>query len=91
MTAAPATGRDPAERDPRALLLAGAPVLVGIVAFALARSALLPGQGFWDTGEFQVVPPLFGTAHPTGYPSYVTLGWLASLALAPGRASRRSA
>jgi hypothetical protein len=62
---------------------AAAPVLVGLVAFALARAALLPGQGFWDTGEFQAVPPLFGTAHPTGYPTYVTLGWLASLALAP--------
>ena len=83
MSAAPATGRGPAGRDPGALLLAAAPVLVGIVAFALARSALLPGQGFWDTGEFQAVPPLFGTAHPTGYPSYVILGWLASLALSP--------
>ncbi|MCU0483721.1 MAG: DUF2723 domain-containing protein [Chloroflexi bacterium] len=58
---------------------AAAPVLVGLVAFALARSVLLPGQGFWDTGEFQAVPPLFGTAHPTGYPTYVILGWLASL------------
>ena len=83
MSAAPTTGRGPAGRDPSVLLLAGAPVLVGIVAFALARSAMLPGQGFWDTGEFQVVPPLFGTAHATGYPSYVTLGWLASLALTP--------
>jgi Protein O-mannosyl-transferase TMEM260-like len=83
VTTAPPTGRNPAARDPRALLLAGAPVLVAIVAYALARSVLLPGQGFWDTGEFQAVPPLFGTAHPTGYPSYVTLGWLASLALTP--------
>ncbi len=65
------------------LLEAAAPVLVGAVAFGLARSVLLPGQGFWDTGEFQSVPPVFGTAHPTGYPSYVILGWLASLALAP--------
>jgi hypothetical protein len=68
---------------PAALLGAAAPVAVGVVAFALARSVLLPGQGFWDTGEFQTVPPLLGTAHPTGYPSYVILGWLASLALAP--------
>ncbi len=27
--------------------------------------------------------PVLGTAHPTGYPSYVLLGWLASLLLAP--------
>lgn len=67
-----------------------APVVVGIVALALARSVLLPGQGFWDTGEFQSVPPVLGTAHPTGYPSYVILGWLATLALAPaGEAALR--
>ncbi|MCU0479134.1 MAG: DUF2723 domain-containing protein [Chloroflexi bacterium] len=65
------------------LLEAAAPVVVAAVAFALARSVLLPGQGFWDTGEFQAVPPVLGTAHPTGYPSYVILGWLTSLALAP--------
>ena len=58
-------------------------MLVGIVAFALARSTLLPGLGLWDTGEFQVVGPVLGTAHPTGYPSYVLLGWLASLLLTP--------
>ena len=28
-------------------------------------------------------PPLLGTAHPTGFPTYVILGWLASLVLAP--------
>ncbi len=72
-----------ARRAPLAFLAAGAPVLVGVVAFGLARSVLLPGQGFWDTGEFQAVAPVLGTAHPTGYPSYVLLGWLASLALAP--------
>ena len=67
-----------------------APALVGAVAFVLAREVLLPGQGFWDTGEFQAVPPAFGTAHPTGYPSYVLLGWLASLVLGPaGEAALR--
>jgi hypothetical protein len=58
-------------------------LVVGIVAFGLARAVLLPGLGFWDTGEFQTVAPLFGTAHPTGYPTYVTLGWVASLVLTP--------
>ena len=66
-----------------ALASGGAPVLVGMLAFALARSTLLPGLGLWDTGEFQVVAPVLGTAHPTGYPSYVLLGWLASLLLTP--------
>jgi hypothetical protein len=69
---------------------AAAPALVGFVALGLARSVLLPGQGFWDTGEFQSVPPVLGTAHPTGYPSYVILGWLATLAMAPaGEAALR--
>jgi len=72
------------QRDRRIALASGAaPALVGVVAFALARSTLLPGQGLWDTGEFQVVAPVLGTAHPTGYPSYVLLGWLANLLLAP--------
>lgn len=65
------------------LLVGAAPLIVGAIAFLLARSVVLPGQGFWDTGEFQAVAPLFGTAHPTGYPTYVTLGWLATLVLAP--------
>jgi len=58
-------------------------MLVGVVAFALARSTLLPGLALWDTGEFQAVAPVLGTAHPTGYPSYILLGWVASLLLAP--------
>ena len=61
----------------------GAPALVGVVAFAIARSTLLPGLGLWDTGEFQTVAPVLGTAHPTGYPSYVLLGWIANALLAP--------
>ncbi len=70
-------------RSTGVLVDAAAPLLVGVVAFALARSALLGGQAFWDTGEFQVVLPVMGTAHPTGYPTYVILGWLASIVLAP--------
>ncbi len=61
----------------------GPPALAGVVAFAIARSTLLPGLGLWDTGEFQAVAPVLGTAHPTGYPSYILLGWLANLLLAP--------
>ena len=56
---------------------------VAAVAFVLARNALMPGVGFWDTAEYQAVGPLLGTAHPTGFPSYVILGWLASIVLAP--------
>jgi len=60
-----------------------ASLIVAAIALVLARRALLPGLGFWDTGEFQVVGPLLGTAHPTGYPAYVILGWLAGVVLQP--------
>jgi hypothetical protein len=56
---------------------------VGLIAFGLCLWRLMPGLGFWDTAEFQMVLPVMGTAHPTGYPTYVLLGWLASLLLTP--------
>jgi hypothetical protein len=56
---------------------------VGLIAFGLCLWRLMPGLGFWDTAEFQMVLPVMGTAHPTGYPTYVLLGWLASLVLTP--------
>jgi hypothetical protein len=60
-----------------------AAVGVGLIAFGLCLWRLMPGVGFWDTAEFQMVLPVMGTAHPTGYPTYVLLGWLASLILTP--------
>ena len=57
--------------------------LVGLLAFTAAWLAMLPGVAFWDTGELQAVGPLMGTAHPTGFPTYVLLGWLASVVLQP--------
>jgi hypothetical protein len=56
---------------------------VAAVAFGAAWVAMLPGLAFWDTGELQVVAPVLGTAHPTGFPTYVLLGWLASVILQP--------
>lgn len=59
------------------------PLAVGVAGFTLARLALLPGVGLWDTAELQVVGPLMGTAHPTGYPTFVLLAWLAAVVLQP--------
>jgi hypothetical protein len=59
------------------------PIMVAIVGAGLGVWRLMPGVGFWDTAEFQAVPPILGTAHPTGYPTYVILGWLASTVLSP--------
>ncbi len=63
------------------LVDAVAPVLVALVVLVVARLTLLPGLWIWDTAEFQTVGPLLGTAHPTGYPAYVILGFLASVLL----------
>ena len=39
----------------------------------------MPGIAFGDWGEMQTVSHVLGVAHPTGYPTYVLLGWLAQL------------
>jgi hypothetical protein len=59
------------------------PIGVTMAVLWLARGTLLPGVAFWDTAEFQAVPPLLGTLHPTGFPTYTIAGWLLSVALAP--------
>jgi hypothetical protein len=58
-------------------------LLVALIALIAASLAMLPGVAFWDTGELQAVAPVMGTAHPTGFPTYVLLGWLASVLLQP--------
>ena len=67
--------------------LPDATTLVAIGTFVLAlvvyRATMLPGVGAWDTAENQTVPPLLGTMHPTGFPAYVILGWIANQVLAP--------
>ena len=60
-----------------------ASLLAGLIAFVAGSLALLPGVAFWDTAELQAVGPLMGTAHPTGFPTYVLVGWLASVVLQP--------
>ncbi len=54
-----------------------------VFALAIAVPTLLPGVSFWDTAELQTVGPLLGTAHPTGFPTWVILGWLASIVFQP--------
>jgi hypothetical protein len=79
------------ESEPAASLAAwiGA-IAVGVIALALSVWRLMPGLGFWDTAEFQTVLPVMGTAHPTGYPTYVLIGWFASVVLQPlGEAALR--
>lgn len=56
---------------------------VAAVCLALYVPTLLPDIGFWDSAEFQAIGPVLGIAHPTGYPSYTLLAWLASVLLQP--------
>ncbi len=53
-----------------------AALAASVVALAVYTRTMLPGLGFWDTGEFQTVPAVLGIAHPTGYPFYTVLGKL---------------
>jgi 4-amino-4-deoxy-L-arabinose transferase-like glycosyltransferase len=62
-------------------VLAGA--VVAALSLALYVPTLLPDVGTWDTAEFQAIGPLLGIAHPTGYPTYTLLAWLASVVLQP--------
>ena len=56
-----------------------APAIVGGVALVVYARTLLPGIAFGDWGELQTVPHVLGVAHPTGYPTYILLAWLAEL------------
>ncbi|MES2210690.1 MAG: DUF2723 domain-containing protein [Chloroflexota bacterium] len=60
-----------------------APVAVAAFVIAIVWPGLMPDVGFWDTGEFQTILPIMGTAHPTGYPTYVLVGWTVNLLLTP--------
>jgi hypothetical protein len=62
-------------------VVAGVAVLA--VALVLYVPTLMPGLGTWDTAEFQAIGPTLGVAHPTGYPTYTLLAWLASVLLQP--------
>ena len=55
---------------------------VGLIALIAGSLTLQPGVAFWDTAELRQ-SPLMGTAHPTGFPTYVLIGWLASVLLKP--------
>lgn len=56
-----------------------APAIAGGIAFVVYVLTLMPGMAFGDWGEMQTVPHVLGVAHPTGYPTYIVLAWLAQL------------
>lgn len=55
-----------------------APLVAAVATLWLVIPTLAPGVLSWDTAEFQTVAPVLGTGHPTGYPAYVILEFIAS-------------
>ncbi len=56
----------------RALAVSAIVAAAALAAFLLR---LMPDVGFWDTAIFQAAPPVLGLTHPTGYPTYLLLGF----------------
>ncbi len=81
MSDEPETASAPTGPHPLDYALGSVPVFV--VALALYWSTLLPDVGLWDTAEMQAIGPVLGIAHPTGFPTYTLLAWLASVVLQP--------
>ncbi len=67
----------------RIALIVLPPLIVAAIVIVNVAPGMMPGVGFWDTGEFQTVLPILGTAHPTGYPTYVLIGFIANVLLTP--------
>ncbi len=57
--------------------------------FAVYVYSMQRHVGYWDVGEMQTVPYIFGIAHPTGFPAFVVLGFLFSHALPLGTVAWR--
>ncbi len=55
------------------------PLTVAVVAILVYVRTLMPGIAFGDWGEMATVPHVLGVAHPTGYPTYIVMAWLAEL------------
>ncbi len=54
----------------------GAPLVVGLLAFAVYLQTLLPSVGWGDVARFQYVARIGGIPHRFGYPLYIAIGRL---------------
>ncbi|MDQ2909091.1 MAG: DUF2723 domain-containing protein [Candidatus Eremiobacteraeota bacterium] len=66
-------------------------VLLVFVSAALYLATAQREPAFWDTGEMQVVPWIFGIAHPTGFPAFVLGGYAFAHVVALGSVAWRMA
>jgi hypothetical protein len=83
VTAPPARHPASSPRFRGALLAAAPPLVVALAVILVVWPGLMPDVGYWDTGEFQTILPILGTAHPTGYPTYVLIGFVVNAILVP--------
>lgn len=83
LSASRSAGRSPLGRAAGVVAAAWPALAAAAVSLALYVPTLMPDIGFWDAAEFQAIGPVLGIAHPTGYPSYTLLAWLASVVLQP--------
>jgi 4-amino-4-deoxy-L-arabinose transferase-like glycosyltransferase len=61
------------------------------VPLAIYVASLNGAVAYWDTGEVQTVPWIFGIMHPTGFPAFTLLGGLFAHVFAAGAVSWRMA
>lgn len=59
--------------------------------FAIYFASLNGAVGYWDTGEAQVVPWIFGIMHPTGFPAFTILAGVFAHVFAAGTVAWRIA
>jgi len=83
LSASRLTSRSLRSRAADLLRVAWPAFAAALTSLAVYVPTLMPDIGFWDTAEFQAIGPVLGIAHPTGYPSYTLLAWLASVLLQP--------
>jgi len=62
-------------------ILGGAAGLLCLVIYVLT---LYPAVGFMDSGELAAASYIFGIPHPTGYPLFLTLGYIVTHLPLPG-------
>jgi hypothetical protein len=68
-----------------------APLLAFAVPLLFYAATLQGGLAYWDTGEMQTVPWVFGIAHPTGFPFFTILAGIFAHVFAAGAVSARIA
>jgi hypothetical protein len=60
------------------MAVALAPLVGALATLWLVIPTVAPAVGDWDTAEFQTVTWVLGTGHPTGFPPFVIVGFIAT-------------